>query len=82
MVILTFLVRSVLVQAETTVCLPILARSLWEVPRQGDAAPFHGFVLMLHVGAVLLIDVDGPEPEQKPFLLSVHVVIEVKEDAV
>ena len=26
-VILTFLVRSVLVQAETTVCLPILARN-------------------------------------------------------
>ena len=55
---------------------------LWVVPRQGDAAPFHGFVLMLHVGVVLLVDVDGPEPEQKPFLLSVHVVIEVKKDDV
>ena len=61
---------------------PAEAVLLWVVPRQGDAAPLHGFVLMLHVGAVLLIDVDGPEPEQKPFLLSVHVVIEVKEDAV
>ena len=79
---MTFLARSVPVQAETTVCLPILARSLWEVPRQGDAAPFHGFVLMLHVGVVLLVDVDGLEPEQKPFLLSVHVVIEVKKDDV
>ena len=42
---------------------------------------------MLHVGAFLLKGVDGlvqagPQPVHRPFLLSVHVVVQVKEDAV